>query len=392
VTRSGIRIPSRVDAVDAARGIALLGMMLVHVGPHGEPSGSPAIGQVVAGGRAAPLFAVLAGVALSLVHRRDPRGVGSVRATIVRGVLLVVLGLGLGSLDDVPVYVILASYGLMIVVALPFRTLPTRVLLLVTLGWIAVAPFVVIGTQVLHEPVIAMQSELAELGHPLDLGAELLVWGAYPAIVWFAYVLVGLLVGRLDLRSARTAWRLAGLGAALVVLTVGLAWWLISGGAVDDRSSLGWELLVAPRAYPYAEASWNDLLLLGEHTSAPLNVVSAIGSALLVIGVCALLVRLPWARLALLPVRAAGAMTLTLYTAHVLGFWRAATSGAYDRPDVLTPGTWSHWLLQAVALVGFAMIWQRQVGRGPLESAVRLLSVTAWRGGHEKTPRPEPGR
>ncbi|MCW2769045.1 MAG: hypothetical protein JWR27_478 [Aeromicrobium sp.] len=132
--RSGTRPPSRVDAVDAARGIALLGMMLVHVGPHGEPSRSPPVGQVLAGGRAAPLFAVLAGVALTLVHRRDPRGVGSVRATIVRGALLVALGLGLGSLHDVPVYVILASYGLMIVVALPFRRLPTRALVVVTLG------------------------------------------------------------------------------------------------------------------------------------------------------------------------------------------------------------------------------------------------------------------
>jgi uncharacterized protein len=149
---------------------------------------------------------------------------------------------------------------------------------------------------------------------------------------------------------------------------------------VDDRSCLGWELLVAPRSYPYTEASWNDLLLLGEHTSAPLNVISAIGSALLVIGVGALLVRAPRARAALLPVRAAGAMTLTLYTAHVLWFWRAATTESYDRPDALTPGSFSHWLLQAVVLAAFAMIWQRHVGRGPLESVVRLLSVTAWRG------------
>ena len=88
----------RVDAVDLARGFALVGMMLVHVGPYWIDR-NPPLGHIVAGGRAAPLFALLAGVALSLVHDRDPRGAGSTRATLIRAVLLIALGLGLGSLQ-----------------------------------------------------------------------------------------------------------------------------------------------------------------------------------------------------------------------------------------------------------------------------------------------------
>lgn len=367
---------ARVDAVDVARGIALIGMMLVHVGPRAAFGESPPIGDLVAGGRAAPLFAMLAGVSLTLVHRRDPEGAGSARATIVRAVLLIVLGLGLGSIDDMPAFIILAFYGLMIVAALPFRRLGTRALSLVTLAWIAVAPVVLIGIQVLHDPVVAGQAELSQLRQPVDLLMELIVWGAYPAGVWMAYLLVGLLVGRLDLRQAGVGWRLVGVGAALVASTLAVAYVLFTTGAMHDRYGQGWPLLFANRIYPYDEASWNDLLLLGEHTSAPLNVISSTGSALLVIGLCVVLARAPWAKLLLEPLRAAGTMTLTLYTLHVLWFWRASSS--HDAPALLVPDSYQHWLLQVVVLCTLALIWQMFFRRGPLEGLMRALSVTVW--------------
>lgn len=367
---------ARVDAVDVARGVALIGMMLVHVGPHAEFRHTPPVGDLIASGRAAPLFAMLAGVALTLVHRRDPDGAGSVRATLVRAASLIVLGLSLGSIDDMPVLIILAFYGLMIVVALPFRHLSTRALVGVTITWIAVAPFLLIGAQVLHSPVIAAQAELSELRHPVDLLMELIVWGAYPAGVWMAYLLVGLLVGRLDLRRSDVAWRLIGIGGVLVASTIAMAYVLFSTGAMHDRYAQGWPLIFAHRVYPYEEASWNDLLLLGEHTSAPLNVISSIGSALLVIGGCALLVRQPWSTWLLAPLRAAGSMTLTLYTLHVLWFWRSPS--ASDGADLMAPGSYQDWLLQVVVLCTFAMIWQLFARRGPLEAMLRIISVDVW--------------
>nr|WP_254451119.1 DUF418 domain-containing protein [Aeromicrobium stalagmiti] len=123
----------------------------------------------------------------------------------------------------------------------------------------------------------------------------------------------------------------------------------------------------------YRRAEWNDLLQVGEHTSTPLNLVSAIGSALLVIGLCALAVRLPWSRLLLTPLRSAGAMTLTLYTVHVLWFWRIVEGS--DEAGGPRLGSYGDWLLQVVVLCALAAAWQRWVGRGPLESVVRLLTV-----------------
>jgi uncharacterized membrane protein YeiB len=365
----------RVDAVDVARGIALLGMMFAHLGPRwvGE---NPPVGQMLSSGRAAPLFAMLAGVALSLVHRRDPDGAGSVRATCVRALVLVLLGLSLGSLDDMPVYVILAFYGLMIVVALPFRRLSTRALLVLGLGWAVVVPILLLWLQIAHGPVVSDQAELSDALPPWHLLAELVIWGAYPAGVWFAYLLVGLAVGRLDLGRVRTASAVAVGGAALLAATLVAGLVAIERDALGPTGIEGWRLLFVHSPYPYAEASWDELWLVGEHTSRPLNVLSAIGSALLVIGLCALVLRLPWARIVLSPLRSAGAMTLTLYTVHVLWTWRlevAATDSGVPRE-----GGYGGWLLQVVVLCVMAMLWQRFVGRGPLEWVVRFVSVPPW--------------
>jgi uncharacterized protein len=388
---------SRVDAVDVARGAALLGMMYAHLGLRwtGE---NPPVGQMLAGGRAAPLFAVLAGVALSLVRRRDPRGSGSVPATLMRALLLVVLGLVLGSLDSMPVYVILAFYGLLIAAALPVRHWSARALIGSGLAWAVVAPVLLLWLQVEHEPFAAGQAELSDAWPPWSLVTELVVWGAYPAGVWFAYVLIGLGIGRLDLTDLRTAVRVLAGGAALLVGTLAIGSVGIARGVFGDWSVRGWRQLFAMSPYPYEPASWHELWLVGEHTSRPLNVLGAIGSALVVIGACALLARVPWARPVLLPLRVAGAMTLTLYTVHVVWTWRLEVA-ALDDPDPQLGGN-ADWLLQVVVLLVAAVVWWRVLGRGPLETIVRALSLLAvwgwswgsageWARSHERRNAPD---
>lgn len=367
---------SRVDAVDLARGLALIGMMFVHLGPRwtGE---DPPVGQMIASGRSAPLFAMLAGVALSLVHRRDPSGAGSVRATCVRAVVLVVLGLSLGSLNDMPVYVILAFYGLLVVVALPFRGLSARTLLALGLAWAVLVPVLLLWLQIEHAPVVSDQAEWSDLSPPWGLLTELLVWGAYPVAAWFAYVLVGLGIGRLDLGRARVALAVAGGGAALLAASLAVGLVAIARDTFADSSLDGWRLLFVRAGYPYEPAQWRELWLVGEHTSRPLNVLGAIGSALVVIGLCALVVKVPWSGLLLRPLRAAGAMTLTLYTVHVLWSWRWAVADSADPSRQAFDGSYGDWLLQVVVLVTAATVWLAIFRRGPLESVVRAVST--WR-------------
>ncbi len=365
---------SRIEAVDLARGLALIGMMFTHIGPRwtGE---NPPVGDMLAGGRAAPLFAMLAGVALTIVHQRDSRGAGSLRATWIRGVILIAAGLALGSLDQVPMFIILAYYGVMIVIVLPFRRLPTSSLFALGTLWAVVAPIVLLWAQREHPLVSTGQTEWKDLHHPGELFMEIFVWGVYPVGVWIAYVLIGMAIGRLDLRNTATAWRLLAAGVALVVSTLAAGMLAIRAGRFDHLMDGSWRGLFAGPSYPYKRPTWDELLLVGQHTSRPLGVLSAMGSAILVVGLCALLVKVPWARLALTPVRAAGAMTLTLYTAHVLWSWRIRVGFYDDHPDGIQPHDYGDWILQVVVLCVLATLWSLTVGKGPLEWLVRRLSV-----------------
>ena len=58
---------SRIVGIDIARCLALVGMIATHVLAARNPDGSLGFAEVVAGGRASALFAVLAGVSLALM-------------------------------------------------------------------------------------------------------------------------------------------------------------------------------------------------------------------------------------------------------------------------------------------------------------------------------------
>ena len=358
-----MRSSGRVVAVDLARGIALAGMMLAHLGPSQAGDVAP-VNEIVSTGRAAPLFALLAGVSLTLVHRRDPRGVGSMRATLVRGTLLVLLGLSLGSLRDMPVLIILAVYGLLIVLALPLRALSTRTLVILTAGWAVLAPVGLLALRIHHDPVFTEQPSWSDVTDPWRLIGTILFWGGYPAVVWMAYVVAGLIIGRLDLTDRRAAGWLAAGGLVALVAALTVAW-------LRERD---WAALFDRDAYPYEPVTWDELWVAGPHTSMPLNVIGAMGSAALVIGLAALVVRSETVRRLLMPVSAAGAMTLTLYTVHVLWTWRLRLDA-----DVPALGSWGGWALQVVVLFAAAALYRQFWRRGPLEQGIRALSVDVWR-------------
>jgi uncharacterized protein len=242
--------------------------------------------------------------------------------------------------------------------------------------------------QVEHAPVVSDQAELSDVLPPWSLLTELVVWGAYPAAVWFAYVLVGLGIGRLDLGRVRVALAVLAGGVALLAVSLGAGAVAISRGVFDDYYVQGWRLLFVRSGYPYEPATWKELWLVGEHTSRPLNVLGAIGSALVVIGLCALVARIPWTRLVLRPVRAAGAMTLTLYTVHVLWSWRWAVAADDSDDPAAGLGSYGDWLLQVVVLCAVATVWLTFARRGPLEALVRLASTRRAAAGIERTNAP----
>jgi uncharacterized membrane protein YeiB len=116
------------------------------------------------------------------------------------------------------------------------------------------------------------------------------------------------------------------------------------------------------------------------HSGSAAEIVGSGGVAVAVIAAATLIGDLPGRggrgiRIALYPVAAAGAMVLTLYTAHaiVLAVIRdlvAHGSGRWEYP----PGTLA--MLIAAALI-LATLWRLLLGAGPLERLLRLISRLA---------------
>ena len=359
------RRPDRIAGVDAARGIALLGMAAVHVLPTEDADGSPSLVEHLAGGRSAALFAVLAGVGVALALGRRPAWLRGGGALLLRALLIGALGLALGALET-GVAVILAYYAVFFVLVLPWLRAGPRVLLGSAAGIALAVPFV---SRVVrdHLPERDRRSpELSDLQDPWQLGSELLLTGYYPAAAWVAYLLVGLALGRLALRRRRTALRIAGAGALLAVAaTVVSALLLGPLGGYDRLSDVvtpddGRTVEQAVDAgrfgnVPTDSAWW--LATDAPHTTTPLDLVVTTGSALLVLGLVLTVSGRPATLLA--PLAAAGSMPLTLYSAHVL---LLATS---DPDDALV-----FYVVQVVVALLAATLWRRYVGRGPLEAVV----------------------
>jgi uncharacterized membrane protein len=354
----------RLVGVDVARGIALLGMMAVHVFPVGDEDGGTSLVHHVASGRAAALFAVLAGVGLALLSGgpRPRPGAGLRRSVAVRALLVALIGLVLGDVES-GLAVILVYYGVLFVVALPLLGLRAR-----TLALLAVA--VALAGPLLSHAVRPYLPERApgnpSLGllvvDPGGLLATLLVTGYYPVLCWTAYLCAGLAVGRLRLGSRRVQARLVVGGAVLAVVAALASSVLLGPLRGEERIAAadGPDADLVSNQYgdvPTTTLWW--LATDAPHSSTPPDLLHTTGTALVVIGLALLVTRWVAAGRLLRPLAAAGSMTLTLYSVHVVVV--AATDT--DRHLLL-------WGVQVVVFAVFAVLWLRAVPRGPLETVV----------------------
>jgi len=377
----------RLTGIDVARALALFGMMATHVlsGAASEQGVGEAVHQVV-GGRAAALFAVLAGTGLALAgggHRPDPLRISRLRrTTAVRAVCLLGIGLTLGLLDT-PVAIILAYYGLLFLCAIAFLGLGFRAAATGAAGCAVLAPVLSYwlrgGLGLEERP--GSNLSWSSLGDPVQVGRHLLLTGYYPVLTWTAYLFAGLALGRLALRDGRVCAAVAATGAGLAAGA-----WLLSVWAV--RAAGGFDHLVTsdllsrythdgrtPNDSFYCTGPVNDpwwLLVRVAHSGSITDLVHTIGTSLLVIGLTLLCVRAlqrSAARVGVRMLAAAGSMTLTLYCLHAVavGFNAGAGSG------LIVPA-WPYLVLNVVGAVILALLWGAPERRGPIEE---LIASTA---------------
>ncbi|GAB3252685.1 heparan-alpha-glucosaminide N-acetyltransferase domain-containing protein [Kineosporia babensis] len=382
---------TRLTGIDVARSFALFGMMATHIltGPGSDEGAMGAIHEA-AGGRAAALFAVLAGAGLALASGGDrptPEKVSRTRrTTLVRSVALVALGLTLGMIET-PVAIILAYYGLLFLVAIPVLQWRARSLTAAAVAAALATPVVsywLRGDQGLEESA-GDNLEWSSLGEFAHVVRHLLLTGYYPVLTWTAYLFAGLAVGRLALRDQRVAALVAGIGAALAAGA-----WAVSTIAVRAAGGFGAlidnDLLTrysvngrTPNDGFYGTSPVNDpwwLLVRIAHSGSITDLVHTIGTSMLVLGLTLLAVR-PIQRVGRVPLRmlaAAGSMTLTLYCLHVVAV--GLNSSGFGDP--LVP-VWPFLVLNIVGAVVIALLWGAPDRRGPVEDAIAITAGAATR-------------
>ena len=361
-------------------------MIAVHTFPLSDENGITPVG-LVAGGTSAALFAVLAGVSVALLTGRQQvlPGTGSAARhglrLAVRGLAVGLLGLALGQAALGSVDIILTYYGVLFLLAVPLVLLSTRALFVVGALIVVIAPAIsfVIRAQLPPTELID-PSFTALVSDPGGLLTTLFLTGAYPVLPWLAYLCVGIGVGRCSLRQVRTAWSLVASGVVLVLAAAAISHvaLVVLGGLDQIKANPGLPADELSTALTEGlggvtpTTTWWWLAVESAHSSTPLSMARTIGTSLLVLGAMLLLDRgLDRARptggwrvadAVQSPLAAAGAMTLTFYTLHVI------FAGVAEDLD-----PWLLYLIQLSFALLVGLLWQRLVGRGPLETGVSTL-------------------
>lgn len=380
----------RLSGIDAARGLALLGMMATHVFPTFEADAqlTPTWVGLVFSGRASALFAVLAGIGLALSTGKQqplhgPQLWAARRGVALRALVIGAVGLSLGGLE-VNIAIILVHYAVLFLCVLPFLGLDVKHLLVLAAGWVLVSPAVAF----LLRPWLLTAEPPLQLGHnpmwddlsaPSVLLGDLFLTGYYPVFQWITYLLIGLAIGRLALTAAAVPVLLMTAGTAVAVL----AKWLSIVMMEDWGGRAALQASLLNPAYPLesllqvnlagvdqtGSAWW--LASSAPHSGTTLDLLHTSGVAAAVVGVFLLLGRLAQrsGRDLLLPLRGAGAMTLTFYTAHL-----CVMASLYGRP---LPSGWTvegvYWA-QAVVILVLGGIFAALAWRGPLEWVAHAAS------------------
>ncbi|WP_159499497.1 heparan-alpha-glucosaminide N-acetyltransferase domain-containing protein [Microbacterium sp. 18062] len=347
----------RIPGVDLARGLAVIGMLAAHLVT--TESFSLARSETwtdVVNGRSSILFAVLAGVSIALTTGAT-RPIDGAPLSRARGRLAVragglwVLGILL-ILTGVPVYVILPAYAILFLIAIPLLRLRAATLFVIAAALLVVMPFVQAALGLLpfwH----------TEAGESIGL----VIGWPYPFPLWAGFVVLGLAIGRIDLRDPGVAALLLVTGGGIALVAYGIGGLLAPPGPVFEPVDVaGIVASVLP------------------HSGGLPEVVGGAGFAAAVLGAAVLLCRVRPVLLVLLPLRATGSMPLTAYTAQV-AIWAVWAFAALGTTGDLLAFRELHpfWPITLAVVVG-CTLWTVVVGRGPLEAGLGALSRRVVRG------------
>ena len=403
----------RFLGVDAARGVAILGMVVAHTIDTPPWGSEPAALLGFAHGRSAILFATIAGVSLALMSGGTQRLSGermlrSRMAILGRAIALLFVA-GFMAMFPTSISIILACYAFWFIVALPALRWRPKTLLIVA---VALAASGKVLTEALTLLLPPRDMDLTSLG--IYFIPDQLTGSAYPAFIWMTFVLAGLALGRCGLDNPRALrhFLLAGLALFAVFAAPFVAQakspaplfgpsdvpissqqgqqqycydaqerelhpcsqqeyedqdGTLSAEDIADYNRLLQELGGSAGTVPQPPLDLQTLLWSFEpHSGTLFEAFSSGGLALATIAGLVLLGQLPWSRWLLAPLTGIGSMALTAYVSHLL-----VLSLVSEHFPALRDGL-GGWLV--LGLVLFGMGWSRIFISGPLEQVLGAIA------------------
>lgn len=328
-------VPPRVLGLDAVRGLAVVAMVIAHAVPFVSErvSDTGTFVLLEVNDLASPLFALVMGAAAVLVFPGPSVRRGTARA-VVRGLALIVLGVGLEQLDHW-VAVILHILGVLLVVGTPLLVLASRWLLTLAAALFVAGP-----------PVIQAVTRAA--GGVAGGRAPAASWATNPLVEWLVLnthyrvltllpiFLVGAVLARRGLRDERASW------------------WCLMGGLALVWASLALDLLGRP------------VVFSGDYPDQVQETGLALAAYGLVMATDIARERRASAGALLEPLAVIGRVALSLYVVHV----------ALLVPVIpaFPEGGWLPFVLFVAVSVLGAWAWGRVVGRGPVERVLDAIS------------------
>ncbi len=347
-----VRFSTRLVGLDLARFIAFFGMVIVNfkiVMGAGNDHGVLNFLTGILEGRAAATFVVLAGIGLGLSASRSGLD-QTISVTLKRAMFLFIIGLLNSLIFEADILHYYAFYFLFSVLLLPLHS-----------RWLAIA--IVVLNVVFVASMLLLDYDLgwnwdnytyADFWTPSGFVRNLIFNGWHPVIPWLAFMLLGIVLSRLELSERPIQHRLILLGAAAFIVAEMSSHILVGTLFINDP-----ELSVFATTEPVPPM--------------PLYLVAGSGMAAVVIGLC-LRFAYWFDRIGVLGlVTPAGRQTLTLYIAHIV-----VGMGTLQALGMLIDQTGMIAFIAAalfcvIALI-YAWIWGQFFKRGPIEALMRKVA------------------
>ena len=315
-------------------------------------------------GRAAATFVVLAGAGLSLLTRsvylRKDRAEINAKRSILLKRSLFLLVIGLFNFVISPISDILHFYALYIALGACLLTFSNLSLWLLTAATIVCRPLVFMAFNFVKSWDLHTFTDAGFWNLPGMIG-HLFFNGCFPVIPWMAFITAGMWLGRQDFsdRALRKKILLAGIGAVAFAESLSRVVIYLSSSAHPGR---GFEKLL-----PFFKiASWDSM---------PLFMISALGTALVVITLIMKLADKYGNARWVSPFASVGQTTLTLYVAHII--MGSLLVWIIEEYEIEPPfvNLWASLLFYLVALL-FCQSWLKRFRKGPVETFMRRFLLS----------------